>query len=502
MPTHLSQLRQRLAEIHDLGATMLLLGWDQQVIMPPAGAEARAEALGTLGRIEHELYTSAETGRLLEAAAGELDGLPDDADDVRLVRNTQRVWEKARRVPTELAAEMVRAHALGESAWEAAKEANDFTAFDPYLTRNLELARRYAECFDGFDSAYDALLDDYEPGLTTAQVTEIFDELKAEIVPVVRTLSELPLDDSVLHGHFPVQSQRELARRVVGLMGFDDASWRMDESVHPFEASPGLRDVRITCSFDEGYIGSAIFTAMHESGHGLYESSVDPALARTPLAHIESYTMHESQSRMWENVVGRGRAFAQALAPMLREQFPDALGGLEPETLYRSVNRVTRSLIRIEADEASYGLHVMLRFELERELIAGRLSVAELRDAWNAKMQEYLGLDVPDDAHGAMQDVHWSGGSFGYFPSYALGNLVAAQLWAKVRDDIPDLEAQLAAGELGALRGWLRENVHRHGSKFTTAELLERVVGGPLQVAPFAAYLKGKLSDVYRLELA
>lgn len=502
MPTHVSLLRQRLAEIHDLGAAMSLLGWDQQVIMPPAGAEARAEAMSTLGRIEHELYTDAETGRLLEAAAGELNGFPDDADDVRLVRNTQRAWEKARRVPTELAAEMVKAHALGESAWEVAKEANDFAAFAPYLSRNLELARRYADCFDGFDNPYDALLDDYEPGLTAVQTTEIFDKLKAEIVPVVRELSERPLDDSILHGHFPIAQQRALARRVVGLMGFDDASWRMDESAHPFQSSSGTSDIRITCNFDERYIASAVFTAMHESGHGLYESGVDPALARTPLAHIDSYTMHESQSRMWENVVGRGYPFAQTLAPMLRDQFPDTLGGLEPETLYRAVNRVERSLIRIEADEASYGLHVMVRFELERELIAGRLSVGELREAWNAKMQEYLGVEVPDDAHGAMQDVHWSAGLFGYFPSYALGNLVAAQLWAKVREEIPDLEAQLAAGELSGLRDWLREHVHRHGSKFTTAELLERVVGGPLQVGPFAAYLKGKLSDVYQLELA
>jgi carboxypeptidase Taq len=499
----MSQLRSRLGEVHDLSAAMMLLGWDQQVMMPPAGAEARAEMLSTLGRIEHDLFTAAETGRLLDAAAAaECSGSAEDGDDARLVLNTRRQWEKARSVPSELAADMARAHALSESAWEAARAAGDYSTFEPYLERNVELARRYAECFDGFDVAYDALLDDFEPGLTTAQTTVIFSALKAAIVPVVAAVAELPLDDGVLHGDFPVAQQRELVRRLTQMMGYDPAGWRIDESVHPFQASPGFGDVRITCSYDPAYIGTAVFTAMHESGHGMYESQVSPALARTPLAHIESYAMHESQSRMWENIVGRGRPFAEALAPQLRELFPASLAALEPDVLYRAVNRVSRSLIRIEADEASYGLHIMVRFELERDLISGALSVGDLREAWNAKLNEYLGLDVPDDRHGWMQDVHWAAGLFGYFPSYALGNLVAAQLWAKVGEEIPDLDAQLAGGELGGLRDWLRENVHRHGSKFTTDELLQRVVGGPLAVEPFAAYLKDKLSDVYQTELA
>ncbi len=502
MPSYMSQLRSRLGEVHDLSATMMLLGWDQQVMMPPAGAEARAEMLSTLGRIEHDLFIADETGRLLDAAAGECGGAADDADDVRLVRNTRHNWEKARSVPSELAADMARAHALSESAWEAAREAGDYSTFEPYLKRNVELARRYAECFDGFDVAYDALLDDFEPGLTTARTTVIFDELKAAIVPLVAAVADLPLDDSALHGDFPVAQQRELVRRVTTMMSYDPAGWRIDESVHPFQASPGFGDVRITCSYDPAYIGTAVFTAMHEGGHGMYESQIAPALARTPLAHIESYAMHESQSRMWENIVGRGRPFTQALTPQLRELFPGSLAGLEPEVLYRAVNRVSRSLIRIEADEASYGLHIMLRFELERDLISGSLSVRDLREAWNAKMHEYLGLAVPDDRHGWMQDVHWAAGLFGYFPSYALGNLVAAQLWARVEEQIPDLEAQLAGGELGGLRDWLRENVHRHGSKFTTDELLQRVVGGPLVVGPFAAYLRNKLSDVYQIKLA
>jgi carboxypeptidase Taq len=381
-----------------------------------------------------------------------------------------------------------------------AREYSDYEAFAPYLEHNLELVRRYVDCFDEFERAYDALLDDYEPGMRTDHVALLFDELKAELLPLIATLAEHAdrVDDSCLHGHFPIGAQRRLVSGAVELMGFDPASWRIDEAVHPFATGLNSHDVRITTRWNETFFPSALYSAMHECGHGLYEAGIAPALERSPLGHAESLGIHESQSRLWENMVGRSRAFAGVLAPMLAELFGQ---GHDPDALFRAVNRVEPSHIRVEADEATYGLHIILRFELEQALIEGRVSVKELPEAWNARTKDYLGLDVPDAAHGVLQDVHWSGVAIGYFPTYALGNLIAGQLWAQAHKDMPDLDEQIAAAELKGLREWLREHVHRHGAKFTMLELLERVVGGPIAVGPFVSYLKGKLSDVYGLDL-
>jgi carboxypeptidase Taq len=499
----IDQLRERMAELADLGNVAHLLEWDQQTMMPARGAPLRAEALGTLQRISHEMFVSAETGALLDAAAANLNGAPYDSDEASLVRVTRRRWEKARQVPTELAADMARAASIGQEAWIKARAESDFNAFAPHLERNLELARRYVDCFDGFDGAYDVLLDDYEPGMSTAAVARLFSELKSELVPVIATLAEHSdrVDDSRLHGSFPVERQRELVTEVVQRMGFDYSGWRIDTAVHPFATSFGSEDVRITTRWDETYLASSLYGAMHECGHGLYEAGIAPSLQRTPLGQAESLGMHESQSRMWENMVGRGRPFCGVLAPRIAELFAGSLADLDQDTLYRAVNKVHPSFIRVEADEATYGLHVVLRFELEQELIEGRLSVAELPEAWNARFKEYLGLDVPDDASGVLQDVHWSMGAIGYFPTYALGNLIAGQLWERAHADIADLDEQLGAGELGGLREWLREHVHRHGAKFAMAELLERAVGSPLAVGPFVSYLKRKLGDAYGLEL-
>jgi carboxypeptidase Taq len=499
----LEQLRQRLAELEDLHNADQLLGWDQNTMMPPRGGPSRAETMATLGRISHELFVSAETGRLLDAAAARLDGGEPDSDDARLVRVARRRWDKARRVPSELAADLARAASVGQEAWVTAREDSDFAAFAPYLEHNLELARRYVDCFDSFDCAYDALLDDHEPGGRTAEVAALFAELKAELVPLISTLAEHRdrVDDSCLHGDFPVEEQRALVHEIVRMMGFDPDSWRIDDAVHPFAVGFGSSDVRITTRWDRTFFASALYGAMHECGHGLYEAGIADSLQRTPLGHAESLALHESQSRLWENMVGRGRAFSSALAPRLTEQFAAWSPALDAHTLYRAVNRVRPSLIRVEADEATYGLHIVLRFELEQELIEGRVKVSELPEAWNARYKEYLGLDVPDDARGVLQDVHWSAGLIGYFPTYALGNLIAGQLWERMHLEIGDLEQQIAAGELTSLREWLREHVHRHGAKFSSQELLEREVGGPIAVAPFVAYLKRKLGDVYAIEL-
>jgi carboxypeptidase Taq len=501
MPDHMTDLRERLAELTDLRNTAHLLGWDQQTMMPPRGGPARAEALATVERISHDMFVSDDTGRLLDAAAAELDGADPDSDEARLVQVTRRHWEKARSVPTELASELARAASIGQEAWVAARASSDFAAFAPYLARNLELARRYVECFDGFDCAYDALLDDYEPGMSTAEVSTLFAELRSELVPLIATLSGRSIDDSSLHNHVPIDRQRALVEQIVQLMGFNRESWRMDDAVHPFATGFGSGDVRITTRWDETYFPGALYGAMHECGHGLYEAGIADSLQRTPLGTGESLGIHESQSRMWENMVGRGRPFCGVLAPRIAELLGPSGASLESDTLYRAVNRVEPSFIRVEADEANYGLHIVLRFELEQELIEGRLAVADLPEAWNTRFKEYFGLDVPDDAHGVLQDVHWSAGLIGYFPTYALGNLIAGQLWERAHADMPDLDARIARGELMPLREWLREHVHRHGAKFRTPELLQRVVGGPIAVAPFVNYLKGKLGDVYGLEL-
>lgn len=503
MTVPIQRLRERTAQLSDLSHVALLLEWDQQTMMPKQGGAERAEERATIERLRHELFVSPETGELLDAAAASLDGADPDSDEARLVRVTARRRDKAVRVPTELTAEIARAGSLGQEAWIKARADSNFSEFAPYLERNFELARRYVECFEGYESPYDVVLDDFEPGMKASLLTALFAELKAELVPMIATLAEHAdrVDESVVHGRFPVDRQRQLVAEVVEQMGFDRSGWRMDDAVHPFATSFGNRDVRITTRWDETNLVSALYAGMHECGHGLYEAGIADSLQRTPLGQIESLSMHESQSRMWENMVGRGRPFCGVLAPRIAELFADAVPKLDPDAFYRAVNRVTPSFIRVEADEATYGLHVILRFELEQQLIEGTLPIKDLPEAWNARFKEYLGLDVEDDALGVLQDVHWSFGAIGYFPTYSLGNLVAGQLWERAHTDVAGLDDQLARGELGELREWLREHIHRHGSKFSTTELLERVIGGPIAVGPFVSYLKRKLSDVYGVEL-
>ena len=499
MTNTLTELRRHLAELTDLRNAVHLLQWDQQTMMPPRGATLRADELATIQRILHERFASAEIGRLLEVSGAELNGASPDSDDARLISVVTRRWEKARRVPSDLAADLAHAASVGQEAWVDARARSDFAAFLPHLKHNIELQHRYVDCFDGFDSAYDVLLDDFEPGLRSAEVTALFAELKAELVPLIAAIAGRPdaVDDSCLHGSFPLERQRHLVLDVLERMGFDRASWRLDDTVHPFASGLGSGDVRITTRWDEAFLPMGLFGAMHECGHGLYEAGIAPELQRTPLGSGEALGLHESQSRMWENMVGRGRPFADYLAPRIADLFGGPLSGLEPETFYRAVNRVHPTFIRVEADEATYSLHIILRFELEQELISGRLAAHDLPEAWNERFKSSFGLTVPDDAQGVLQDVHWAAGLFGYFPTYAIGNLVAGQLWERVRVDLPDLDARVSAGELLPLREWLREHVHRHGSKWGANDMLERVTGAPIAVAPFLGYLKDKLAGVY-----
>ena len=505
MSEQMQALKSRLGTLADLDGATELAVWDQQCKMPPDGGPARADVLSTLAALRHEMFTADETGRLLDGASVEREGADPDSDDVRLIAVTRRRWEKSRRVPTALEADLARASSEGQEAWVGARATSDFQRFAPYLERILELTRRYVDCHlghDGYECAYDVLIDDYEPGIKTARVADLFSALKGELVPMIATLAQgTPVDERPLQAHFAQDGQRRLAREILGLMGFDEQAWRMDDTVHPFAVRIGPGDVRITTRWDESYWPTALYGAMHECGHGLYEAGIAPDLQRTPIGSAQSLGVHESQSRLWENMVGRSRSFSQTLAPRLARYAGGALADIDPDRLYRAINRVKPSFIRVEADEATYGLHIILRFELEQELIEGRLQVADLPQAWNARFHEYFGLEVTDDADGVLQDVHWSGGMLGYFPTYALGNLIAGQLWERAQDEITGLEGQVAAGELAQLREWLRQRVHRHGAKFETEELLEREGGGPISVAPFVRYLKAKLSDVYGVDL-
>lgn len=502
MNPQFAELKNRLTEIADLSKIGAVLGWDQQTMMAPRGAAVRAEQMATLGRIVHMKFTAAEVGKLLDDLYDYEASLPYDSDDASLIRVARQDYEKASAVPTELRVAMTRTAAIARQAWIEARKQSDFQIFLPHLEKTIELKHQYVDCFKPYDHVYDPLLDDFERGMKTAQVKTIFDALKKDLVPLIAKLRERAdaVSDACLHGHFPIDKQREFALSVIERFGFNADSWRLDPTVHPFANNSGINDIRITTRYYEDFISPSLFGSMHECGHGLYENGVDPALERTLLARGASSSLHESQSRMWENLVGRSRAFWNYFYPRLQATFPDQLSRVNVETFYRAVNRVQPSFIRVEADEATYGLHIILRFELEQEIMNGTLALKDVPEAWNVRMQQYLGVDVPNDAQGCLQDIHWSGGMLGYFPTYQLGNIVASQIWEKVLVDIPDLYAQFERGEFMMLREWLRERLHRHGRKFTPKETLERVVGGVIDVAPYIRYLTTKFGEIYGIK--
>jgi carboxypeptidase Taq len=488
----IDDLRARLAEIHDLGRAASLLGWDERTKMPAAGAEARSQQLGTLAKVRHEMFTDPEVGRLIDAAE------PADDVDRDLIRVVERDWRKATLVPSSLRAEMATAASVAENAWVEAKRASDFDALLPHLRKNVELTRRYADCYEGFpgfEHPYDPLLDEYEPEMTTAQMRKLLGDLREGLVPLVAEVTDRPPNGDVLSGDFPVEAQRRLIRSLVAELPFPEDSFRLDPTEHPFAITIGVGDVRLTTRYDQGSLAMALFSALHESGHGLYEAGVDPALGRTPLSKPRSLGLHESQSRLWENWVARGRPYLGHVLPKLREHFPGAFESVEADRLYADANRIERSLIRIEADEVTYNLHILIRFELELEIFDGKLELTELPEAWNARYRDYLGLEVPDDALGVLQDVHWPGGAFGYFPTYSLGNVIAAQLWEAAESQVDGLEDRIGEGDFAPLGEWLRENVHRHGRRLSPAKVLERAGCGELDVAPLLAHLRRRVDD-------
>jgi carboxypeptidase Taq len=488
--TALAELRRRLSEVHDLHQVAMALEWDQLVMMPHGGGPVRAEQLATLHGLAHERFIDPDVGRLLEELRPLEESLEHDSDDASLIRVARRDWEKASRVPTELTADITRVASGAEEVWAAARARSDFASFQPWLDRNLELRRRYIDCFEPADEEYDILLDDYEPEMKTAEVRAVFDRIKPELIALAAEVG-VPEEPAFMRGPFPEAEQERLSRLVVERFGATWDQFRLDRTVHPFCSSFATTDIRMTTRYSESDLHS-LFSSMHECGHGLYEHGIDPALERTPLCNGVSSGLHESQSRLWENVVGRSAAFWRWLYPEMEAAFPDVLGDVSADEFYRAVNRVQPSFIRVDADEVTYGLHVIIRFELEQELIGGSITTADLPEAWNARYAEYLGVDVPEDRLGVLQDIHWAFNGFGYFPTYQLGNVISLQIWEKAVETLPDLESQIEAGEFAELGGWLRDNLYSLGRKLTPQETLERVAGGPIDPEPYLRYLRTK----------
>jgi carboxypeptidase Taq len=490
-PPQFETLRSKLSTVHDLGKAASLLAWDQQTMMPPRGGEVRASQLATVGRLAHELFVDDEIGTLLEDLRPYEESLDRESDEASLIRVARRDYEKATRVPPSLTAELSHTGSLSFAAWVEAKQKSDYESFRPWLERMVELRLRYVDCFPAGDELYDTLLDDYEPEMKAADVRVVFDRLKEELIPMVQAAASAATPR--ITGDFPAETQRSVALEIARHFGYDDSAWRIDRAPHPFASSLGTTDIRIT-TWEPKDTLDGLFAVMHETGHGLYEHGVDSALERTLLARGASLGLHESQSRLWENLVGRSRPFWAWFYPRLREVFPAQLADVDEEHWFRSINDVSPGFIRVEADEASYNLHIILRFELEQQIMGGDLDLHELPDAWNAAMKEYLGLDVPNDTLGVLQDTHWSQGGFGYFPTYSLGNIISAQIWERLREDVTDVDEQMGRGEFSAIREWLREHIHRHGRKFLPVETLERAVGGPLDPEPYLNYLQAKLA--------
>lgn len=500
MQTKLEALKDKLKTVKNLYSAAAVLDWDQQVYMPPGGAAARAEQLATLHKLAHQMFTTDEIGLLLDDLAGA--GFEDGSNEAALVRVARRDYNKARKLPSALVEEMSRTFSLGQQVWAKARAEKNFGRFQDILAKIVDLNIQKAEAYGYQERRYDALLDEYEPGMKTTEVNRVFDDLKTGLIPLVQAIAGRTgaVDDSFLRQEFDETAQWEFGLIPLEAIGFDLTRGRQDKSVHPFTTSFSVNDVRITTRVHKDIFPSALFSTLHEGGHALYEQNIAPELEGTLLADGTSLGVHESQSRLWENIVGRSREFWQCYYPRLQEFFPAQLGGVSPDAFYRAINQVRPSFIRVEADEVTYNLHIFLRFELEQELVEQRLPVSHLPDAWNAKMEAYLGLTPPDDALGVLQDIHWSGGAIGYFPTYTLGNVLSLQFYQQAQQDIPNLPEQFARGEFGPLLAWFKEQIHRHGRKFTANELLERVTGSKeLSAGPYLSYITRKFSEIYEL---
>ncbi|MBN1920731.1 MAG: carboxypeptidase M32 [Anaerolineae bacterium] len=501
MNVKVEELKKHLYRVYDIRSAAAVLEWDQQILMPAEGATARGEQVATLSALAHEISIAEETGRLLEAAEAEVAGMPYDSDDASLVRVLRREYDRNTKIPTELVAERARVTAMAFEAWKQARAENNVALFEPHLERFMDVIRRVADALGYEEHPYDALLQNFEPGMKTSQVTRLFEDLKAGLVPLLKDITEhgKPIDDSFLSRDYDTNRQWDFTLVVLRDIGYDFNRGRQDQAPHPFTTTFACDDVRLTTRLFANRPQSAIFSSVHEGGHALYEQGSPARFDRTALAGGATMALHESQSRLWENILGRSKAFWQHYFPILKAFFPEPLADVNLEQFYRAVNVVRPDFIRVEADEVTYNMHIFIRFELEQALLSGALAVKDVPEAWNAKYQDYLGITPRNDAEGCLQDVHWCSGLVGYFPTYALGNLIAAQLYRRMKADLPGIETGFARGEFLPLLAWMREHVHGHGAKFTAAELLERELAEEISAQPLLEYMRKRYSEIYAL---
>ncbi len=498
MSDKLELLKERLGEVEDIGRAASVLGWDQQVNMPPGGNEARGRQLATLSKIAQEKFITDEVGRLIDDLKQELNGA--DTDEAALVRVAARNYDKARRVPPSFIAEQAIVTSKAFEAWMEARSKSDFSIFQPHLEKVVELVHKYISFFPPGDHPYDTLLDDFEPGMKTAEVKAIFDGLRPKQVKLIKAIAaSKQVKDAFLFKKYNEKKLIDFGVDVITRFGYDWTRGRQDKAPHPFQTTFSVNDVRITTRYEDDNPLATLFSTMHEAGHAMYEQGINPVYERTPLAGGTSLAIHESQSRMWENLVGRSLPFWEHFYPSLKKRFPSQLDGVSLKTFYKAINKVEPSLIRVNADEATYNLHIMLRLELEIGMVEGTIAVKDLPEIWNAKMQEYLGITPPDDAKGVLQDIHWSYGAIGYFSTYALGNLVSVQLWEKINKDIRNIDDQIRKGDFNELLAWLRKIIHQHGQKYEPQTLVEKVTGSKISPAPYVRYLTKKYSEIYGL---
>ena len=495
----LADLKRRLREIADLSAVGAVLAWDQATYMPRGGAAARSRQGALISRLAHERMTDAALGRLLDRLAGCAESLPDESDEARLISVARRDFEKAIKVPVDLVERWSALSSAAYEVWKRARPNDDFAAVRPYLEQQLDISREYAERFAPYRHIIDPLIDDRDEGLTCEVVRSLFSQLRRELLPIVHHVcNQPPADDACLHAEFPEAAQVDFSLAVARAFGYDLERGRIDKTPHPFCIKFSADDVRITTRVRSNDLGDALFSTLHEAGHALYELGVAPELAGTPLGRGTSIGVHESQSRLWENVVGRSLDLWQHFYPVLRKAFPAALADVPVETFHRAINKVGRSLIRTDADEVTYDLHIILRFDLEVALLEGSLAVKDLPEAWRARYRSDLGVSPPDDRDGCLQDVHWYGGGIGgAFHSYTIGNVLSAQFYAAALRAHPEIFRQIAAGDFGTLRAWLGENLYRHGRKFGADEIVRRATGEAMTIKPYIAYLREKFGALY-----
>ncbi len=504
----LKALTERLLEIQHLSSAASVLSWDQETYMPAGGGAARADQLATLQTIAHDRFVSPEIEALLTQWIDPATGEPTDRDGDAwneparaLLREVWRDFSRAKKLPSDFVKRLGRESSIAQQVWTEARAKNDYPRFLPHLRTMVALKREEAGYLGYTHSPYDALLDTYEPGATVSQLQPLFAALRKRLVPLLERVlaSPVAVDETVLFRSYDIGKQLDFSRVVLTAMGYDFERGRLDLAAHPFTTSFHPSDVRVTTRVYEKEFPVCLFSCIHEGGHGLYDQGLDPVHYGTPLGEALSLGIHESQSRLWENCVGRSRPFWRCFFPMLQQTFPEALAGVAQADFYAALNRVQRSLIRVEADELTYNLHIMLRFEIELDVIEGRSAVEDLPAIWKDKMKSYLGVVPERDADGVLQDLHWSVGAFGYFPTYTLGNLYASQFYDQAHRDISNLEGEIEAGRLIVLTQWLNQKIHRWGRTFTADQLARRVTGRELSPEPFLTYLENKYGEIYKL---